>query len=235
MHPFLLTVSAEHALKLNELRSMLLHTRTVVLDVDGNEARPVSLDGRVLKGLLFVQMYAVLEALFTSLALGAVSEVRNFGVKQRHVVRCFHAVSLHSEFQSLVSTEFQKAPKFRKRIELLSEVDSENSCLPEPSMLQGHLQNARFDSIVEVFSALGIDLSGLGSTTKWLIDELVEKRNAVSHGRENASTVGDRYAIGEIERKVDSLASISQQLILAVEAWLSNREFIDSRHRPLYA
>jgi hypothetical protein len=54
-----------------------------------------------------------------------------------------------------------------------------------------------------------------------LIDEVVEKRNAISHGGETAADVGRRHSHQEILRIMGTLEKICLRLILIVSEYCS--------------
>ncbi len=49
------------------------------------------------------------------------------------------------------------------------------------------------------------------------IDELVENRNAIAHGRRTPEEVGGRYSTSEIEKRVDDIERITIYLVPEME------------------
>lgn len=55
------------------------------------------------------------------------------------------------------------------------------------------LQNIWIETIEEIIAAFGMQILTLTPRTRATIDEIVGKRNAVAHGGESASYVGERH------------------------------------------
>jgi hypothetical protein len=49
------------------------------------------------------------------------------------------------------------------------------------------------------------------------IEELVENRNAIAHGRRTAVEVGGRYSALEIEKRIDDVEQISSYVVTQME------------------
>jgi hypothetical protein len=49
------------------------------------------------------------------------------------------------------------------------------------------------------------------------IEELVENRNAIAHGRRTPEEVGGRYSIAEIEKRADDVEKIAFHLVTEME------------------
>lgn len=49
------------------------------------------------------------------------------------------------------------------------------------------------------------------------IEELVENRNAISHGRKTAEEVGRRYSIAELEKRIDDVFALAKYIISTME------------------
>ncbi len=54
------------------------------------------------------------------------------------------------------------------------------------------------------------------------IEELVENRNAIAHGRRAAEEVGGRYSSLEIEKTIDDVEQISSYVVTQMEAHLKD-------------
>jgi hypothetical protein len=60
------------------------------------------------------------------------------------------------------------------------------------------------------------------------IEELVENRNAISHGRRTAEDVGRQYSTPELEARIDDVGSIATYLIDTMQQHTDGGACIDS-------
>jgi len=58
------------------------------------------------------------------------------------------------------------------------------------------------------------------------IDELVDNRNAVAHGRESAATVGRRYSLPELEKRFDDIHEVCLHVLQVLDSYLNQRHFV---------
>ncbi len=50
------------------------------------------------------------------------------------------------------------------------------------------------------------------------IEELVENRNAIAHGRETAEEVGRRYSTSELGKRIDDVFTLTKYIISTMES-----------------
>lgn len=64
--------------------------------------------------------------------------------------------------------------------------------------------------------------------------ELVEKRNAVSHGRSTASAAGECQTSTELERTLTAAYDAAIYFLATLEEHAANRAFVREEFRALY-
>jgi hypothetical protein len=58
------------------------------------------------------------------------------------------------------------------------------------------------------------------------LDELIENRNAIAHGRLAASEVGNRYTQRDIDRRLEDLNLLCLFFISKGETYIENKEYL---------
>lgn len=62
---------------------------------------------------------------------------------------------------------------------------------------------------------------------KGRVDELVENRNAIAHGRKSPAVIGGRYSSGDLEKRYRDIDELCIYIIDAFESYLNNKDFFD--------
>jgi len=66
------------------------------------------------------------------------------------------------------------------------------------------------------------------------IDETVEYRNAVAHGRMSPLEVGRQKTSDDIARSLDAIAQVVEHVVTRFDDLLMNRRFVNPSHRTLF-
>lgn len=96
----------------------------------------------------------------------------------------------------------------------------------DESLFSDLMQNIWANTIDEVVGAFGISGFTLAISDRVLIDELVGNRNAIAHGRESASSVGERYRCADLRKRLSDIQILIDTFINRLEAYFEQREFV---------
>lgn len=58
------------------------------------------------------------------------------------------------------------------------------------------------------------------------MNELVDKRNAIAHGRDSAASIGEKYRCDELRKRLRDCQALTFDLIARLEAYFDDQEFI---------
>jgi hypothetical protein len=58
------------------------------------------------------------------------------------------------------------------------------------------------------------------------LEEVTEKRMAISHGRESAADVGRRFSFDELEKRHDLIDLVCSHMIQAFETYLADKHYL---------
>lgn len=188
---------------------------------------------RIQRGMFFVHLYACFEYAvgesFGRLALNISSR----GVSLSHLSSPMHTVALDGLLTSLqTNTNWRK--KFSKRVELCRTLDSLDQATIADTVLANSMPNISSAILAIAFQAYGIrNPPLLTPAIGGYIDEVVNKRNAIAHGRESPLSVGNVKVL-ELRKRLASLQDQSTYVVDCINEFLNKKHFVNTWHRKKY-
>jgi len=195
------------------------------------EPTPISV--KIMRGLFYVHLYSAFEKSINDAVETFFSLISTKSVKNKHYLPNLLSVTLHSQVKSLKDSNYSKA--FLKSSELFVKAASADVSSINDSALSARMQNMWVDTIEEIVTILGIESFNLDNQTVLSIDEVVEKRNSVAHGRDSAARVGERYRSVELRVRMQRLSTATTLIIDSIEEHFSKKRFIKANARRYYA
>ena len=170
------------------------------------------------KGLMFVQLYGTYEYAVHSAVQAILSSIRSDGLCPRDLHQRALTLVLHSGFVSASTVGPRRM--WEQRLDLVARLDStvplqslDNTVFPKDA---SHYRVKQLETIWAVF---GLTVPVVPEPRLiGRIEELVENRNAIAHGRRTAEEVGGRYSTLEIEKRIDDVEQISSYVVTQMEA-----------------
>ena len=191
--------------------------RTVALIKSLEQTSQVAL-ATTCKGLAFVQLYATYEYAVRSAVQATLVALRAAGVEIRTLRRDLLALVLDSQWESVSRSGRKRV--WDSRMALIASIDSgeptstlRDDLFPSDG---SHYRIQQLYTVWDVFSVSGPVVSEPRLIGK--IDELVENRNAISHGRLTPEEVGGRYSWQEIASWVDDTDAIAGHVVGSLES-----------------
>ena len=169
------------------------------------------------RGLLFIQLYGAYEYAVTTAVQGALDEVQKHSLGYGQLRRGLLALVLDPKWRSAG----QVGPKglWDSRLALIEAmndttpiVNLNNKLFPADG---SHYRSQQLKTIERVFGIKSPILPE--SRLIGRIHELVEKRNAIAHGRNTAREVGAGFTNGDMESRITDTDAIAQHVIDAME------------------
>lgn len=198
-----------------------------------NVIDPASLELKIMKGLFFVHLYAAFEKTINEVVETTLSLISAHNIKNNHLSPSLLSVVFLSDLKSIKDGSHSKI--LIKSSEMFVESSLANVVPINETIFSGHLQNVWTKTIYEISVILGMKNFSFDSRIKTTIDEIVDKRNAVAHGRDSASSVGERYRVIDLREKMEIVSSATQQFIAAVDDHYNHKKYIKPslrRHYP---
>jgi hypothetical protein len=180
---------------------------------------------KIQKGLYFVHLYSAFEKSLNEIVERCLLYIESKGVTHQHYALPFNSIALDANLMSLKAAG--KDRMMECSISLFATMGGNSHTRINEVMFGAKLQNVWFDTLkqtIECFGARNIpDPTG---TLKTSIDEVVDKRNAVAHGRIPADRVGERQSCETLQVRTSAVQTTLNLVIDSFEQYLANREFI---------
>jgi HEPN superfamily RiboL-PSP-like protein len=176
-----------------------------------------SLEAAVLKGLIFVHLYGIYENAIHSAVRAVLASVRSDQMSPRDLHYKILTLVLHREFAS--ASDAGRLRMWKQRLDLVNSFDSatplkslDDTIFPSDG---SHYRIAQLETIWTVF---GIVVPVVPEP-RYIgrIEELVENRNAIAHGRRTPEEVGGRYSVSDIEKRVIDIEQIAIYIVMQME------------------
>lgn len=183
---------------------------------EGDSNYPASFS-RTLKGLAFVQMYAVYEYCITNAVQCAVRVVNSYSFPFRDLRHELLALTLDANYRSIAAVTSEKS--WPGRIELVRRARSTEPASAPETLFPADGSHFRDIQLRTIWAIFGVQCAHVPDNRLiGRIEELVEVRNAIAHGRERAESVGGRFSLTDIKTRHADTVEICRHLINSLEA-----------------
>lgn len=169
------------------------------------------------RGLLFVELYGTYEYTVTRVVQAALDTMRRESLSYGDMRRSVLAVVLDAQFDSAAKSGRDRL--WEQRMALLEAVDDDGPPAEfRDDVFPSDGSHYRVRQLATIWQVLGI-ASPVVPDGRFVgrINELVENRNAIAHGRRTAREVGGRYTISEMEKRISDTETITYYVIDTVE------------------
>lgn len=186
-----------------------------------------------LRGLMFVSLYGAIEYTVTHGTQSFIGFLCGLKISTVHLEHALHTIALNSQLTS--ARDAGENRKWETRRAIFSEMASKSICDIPDTVFGSFLHNVYPKTISEIFLCLGIkaEVTAVDSDIGYL-QEITEKRNAVAHGRETASDIGQGVTIQDLETRLNAAYSICSHFLDTIEEHGTHLRFIRSQHRAHY-
>lgn len=212
--------------RFNEVNSYLIF----LTEHEPTSGTPASSAFKISKGLFFVLLYSAFEKIINSLVESTLAEVKSKSYPNKDIANEFKFVTMSRRW--LHSNQYNERKLFEKIVGIFSNLDSGNSEDFDETIFSKCLQNVWYKSLVEVNDGIGVNMT-IDISTQARIDELVGLRNAISHGRESAEDIGQRFTVNELLSKRNEIQNFTFSYISVMELFLDGRNYLNSSARLL--
>jgi HEPN superfamily RiboL-PSP-like protein len=202
----------------NELRNEVLSR---LVDVDRFSKQTCSPDGdrlaAVAKGLAFVHMYAAYEHCFCGSVQAGILTLNGMAIPHCDVRRELLSLTMDARINSAIDSD-KTRNKWANRFALFEYLFSNEPAEVTIGLIPGNYEHYKYAHLQIVWRAFGLPLPVLPEPRLMgFVDEMVDHRNAVAHGRKTPYEVGRGYTAGDIDDRVKFTETVCLHLIAAVE------------------
>ena len=176
----------------------------------------------MLKGLMFVQVYAVYEFTVRGVVRAAINSIVTHRRKLKEIRPSLMALLLDPEWNSV--RDSGKKRQWEQRLKVLERAFSnEFVTIPSDTSIPSDGSHYRYSQLCVIFRVFGIVRMPVRRRLHiQRIAEVVGHRNAIAHGQETAEEIGRRYTRTEVLRISRQMHSVCRSLVDALERLCSN-------------
>lgn len=180
-----------------------------------------AVDTRTAKGLMFVQLYAAYEFAVCSSVRAAISRINDSATPHAAAHPGVLSMSLKSRWQSVMDAGRSRHWKVLHEFAVAA-TSADPLCISD-TVLPDDGTHFRASHLQVIWDSFGI-LSPIVPHPRLVsrIDESVEHRNAIAHGRETAEAIGGRFTIHEMSGRIDDMRLVILHLIGTLEIHCSS-------------
>jgi hypothetical protein len=177
--------------------------------------RPVS------KGLIFVQLYSVYEYTVTGVVRASLTEINSHSTPINTIRLELLGIALDAELASVIDS--QRTNKWESKMTLFRRVNASDILKISDHLFPNDGSHFRIQQLNTIWELFGITVPVVPHPRfATLIAELVDNRNAISHGRRTAEDVGRSYTESEIERKINDTQDLCIHIVTAMQGHCSS-------------
>lgn len=185
-----------------------------------------------MRGLFYVHLYGAFERSVNDAVSTFIRATVDLNVNIQHIAPQFLPVALDARFKSLQSV--QGTGNWKKRLDFVSAMIATSTCSINDALFSEHLQNAWPETLTAVASYLGIGAPTFDAPDVLAVDEVVDKRNAVAHGRASPAEIGARTQSGTLENRFDSTKAVLSRYMAHIEAGFDSLICVRPEFHPIY-
>jgi hypothetical protein len=153
------------------------------------------------KGLSFVHMYSVYEYCVRGIVQSGIAAVNSHSIHHCDIRDELLSLALDSEIASVM--EAKHGAHWRSRVALFRKCFSASPIAANDSVLPAPSEHFHYAHLKIIWATFGLTAPILPYPRLiGFVDELVDKRNAVSHGRITAYDIGRAFTAADIDQRV---------------------------------
>lgn len=207
--------------RLAEVQQLLNHI--VSLEPD-DVTTPHPPEVKILRGFFYVHLYAALEKSINEAVQLTLRLIASQNTPAKDYKLSFGSVAARGRLQAFKSCSYKVYNDNASSI--FSSLESNEITSIDEFQFSDVLMNVWTNSILEVFNSFGIASFVVEPRVRTTIDELVENRNKVAHGRESALTVGERHRSRILRDKFSIVTTLIDSVIAHLEIFYNTRAFL---------
>lgn len=174
------------------------------------------------KGLMFVQVYAVYEFTVNSVVQVSIDSINTHRHKMKDIAPSLTTLFLDPEFNAL--NDGGRKNMWTNRLKIFERAFSNDfTGLSSSTRLPNDGSHYRHTQLQMIFKVFGINRLPVRRRRHFQrIDEVVSHRNAIAHGSETAENIGRRYTRSEILHMTRQMQSVCILLISVFDSFCAD-------------
>lgn len=187
---------------------------------------PVTTEVKIMKALFCVQLYASMEKSINDSVETLLNIVSSESIECKNLSHNLVPIALFNQFISI--RDGKRSDVLSKATTIFGSSNSGDVAYLNPAVFSAELQNVWSKTINHILVSVGITEFSLSNVEKITVDEIVEKRNAIAHGRLSPVEVGERYTTEDLRKKLTILSGATTKLIDVFESYYIGKRHVKS-------
>jgi len=172
------------------------------------------------KGLVFIQLYAVYEYCIVSGVAAAVARVNALSLRHDEIRKSLLSMVLDSDCSSIGASD-----GWGKRVQLFNNTVTSTSAQIRATLFPKDNSHFRVKQLELIWNIFGVPAPVVSSPHHiGRIEEIVELRNSIAHGKQSPSDIGQRFSSPELIKRVTDIDSICLHFLTNLENHTQRRE-----------
>lgn len=211
---------------------VLIHLAYIESIEPRNLQEATSVQVKILRGMYYVHLYAALEKTINEVVEQTLLLIASKNVPNKHYATAFNAISLNPQMQAFKACGYKGY--INKTIEVFRGIEADEPFEITNTLLATSLQNIWYNTIQQTLACFGIEAINFEPRIKLTIDEIVQNRNAVAHGREMPTTIGERHRSNILRQKTQEIQQVVDLVLSAFETYILERKYVKAVYSDQY-
>lgn len=211
----------------DEVRERFMETLALFNDIrlhSPEGTAPLDSVQKARRGLWLVSLYAAFERGTNAIVEAAISEIASHEPKSVDCAASVQSIFHYSKVQAVKDCGLNAV--FDKSKILLAAAFSDVALANLDNPLADRLQNVDASTIMWITGLFGLNSFTISPPDQGRLGTLRERRNAVAHGREAASQVGERYMIGEMNNLYNAADRVITTFLFSMRDHCTMRHYL---------
>lgn len=204
--------------------SEALQMLNLLTAMEGNRVGPATNTDKSLKGLALILIYAAVERAVNSTVEQAIYEISSHSTPSASCAPAVLSIFHYSKIQAVKDCTYDNT--IPKAAALISSAFSRDPISMAQNPLALMLQNVDANTMHSVAEFFGIRGYIIPKGSAGRLNNLRARRNAIAHGRESASSAGERFTIAELNNVYNCADTEITRFVDAVRAHCEGRLYI---------
>jgi hypothetical protein len=205
---------------------------TFISSLEPQDFTPPSLEIKIMRGLFYVHLYAAIEKTLNELVEDTLLTIKNKNIRNKDLKIHVNVISLHPK---LLSFKDCSSKNFLERAKSLFLGTESDDIFPINETMMGmYMQNIHYSTLQNLSVLFELPNFVPSPLDQIIIDEIVSKRNAVAHGREQASEIGQSFNCQQLRTKMMSVQGIIFSYIDILDSYLESKSYIKESSKNIY-
>lgn len=192
--------------------------------VSSNQFTPSTRPEQAQRGLLLVAIYSAVERGVNAYVDEALGELTAHAANVRECNPAIQSLFHYSTIQSLRDCASEKV--LIKSREFIGDLKLNSKFKTLSNPISSRMQNVDGRTMEECCDIFGISGYNIENSVKARLNNLRERRNAVSHGRESAAIAGGRFSLTDLRRMLEVSDAEIERFGMTLEAFFESRQYL---------